>query len=72
MPRILERGEVRMADPAYEGAASTNREYIVESILLPEVYAIPGNWPGTMPTDYGDLLTEQDLADIFVWMGSFE
>jgi hypothetical protein len=25
-----------------------------------------------MPTDYGDLLTEQDLADIFAWMSSFE
>jgi hypothetical protein len=72
MPNIMERGEVRMADPAYGGAASTNREYIIESIFLPEVYDIPGNWPEPMPTDYSDLLTEQDLADILVWMSSFE
>jgi mono/diheme cytochrome c family protein len=72
LPSIMERGELRMADPAYEGSASTNREYIIESVLLPEVYAIPGNWPEPMPTDYGDLLTEQDLADIFAWMSSFE
>jgi hypothetical protein len=72
LPSIMERGEVRMADPAYEGTASTNREYIIESILLPEAHDIPGNWPEAMPTDYGDLLTEQDLADIFVWMSSFE
>jgi hypothetical protein len=68
----MERGEVRMADPAYGGAASTNWEYIIESIFLPEVYDIPGNWPEPMPTDYGDLLTEQDLADILVWLGGFE
>jgi hypothetical protein len=72
MPNIMERGEVRMADPAYGGAASTNREYIIESIFLPEVYDIPGNWPEPMPTDYSDLLTEQDLADILVWLSSFE
>jgi len=72
LPSIMERGEVRIADPAYEGAASTNREYIIESVLLPEVYDIPGNWPEPMPSDYGDLLTEQDLADIFIWLSTFE
>jgi hypothetical protein len=72
LPNVMERGEVRMADPAYEGDASTNREYLIESILLPEVYDIPGNWPEPMDTNYGDLLTEQDLADILVWMSTFE
>jgi len=72
LPNIMERGEVRMADPAYGGAASTNREYIIESIFHPEVYDISGNWPEPMPTDYSDLLTEQDLADILTWLSSFE
>jgi hypothetical protein len=72
LPSILERGELRIADPAYEGSASTNREYIIESVLLPEVYVIPGEWVEKMPTDYADSLTEQDLADIMAWLGTFE
>jgi hypothetical protein len=72
LPSIRERGELRIADPAYDGTASTNREYIIESVLLPEVYAIPGDWPEAMPTDFGDLITEQDLADIVVWLSTFE
>ena len=72
MPNIMERGDLRIADPAYEGSASTNREYLIESVFLPEVYLIPGNWPEAMPTDYGDLMTEQDVADILVWMGTFD
>jgi len=72
LPSILERGELRMADPAYEGSASTNREYIIESILRPKVYAVPGDWPREMPTDYADRITEQDLADIFLWLSTFE
>jgi hypothetical protein len=72
LPSILERGELRIADPAYQGNASTNREYIIESIFLPEVYVVAGNWPEGMPTDFAERLTEQDLADIFLWLGSFE
>lgn len=72
LPRMLERGELRIADPAYAGTASTNREYIIESIRFPEVYVVPGNWVESMPTDYGDLLTEQDLADILAWLDTFE
>lgn len=69
---MLERGELRIADPAYAGTAATNREYIIESIRFPEVYVVPGNWVESMPTDYGDLLTEQDLADILAWLDTFE
>ena len=72
LPSILERGELRIADPAYEGSAATNREYIIESVFLPEVYVVPGDWPEAMPTNYADSLTEQDLADILVWIAAFE
>jgi mono/diheme cytochrome c family protein len=72
LPRMLERGEVRIADPAYEGSASTNREYLIESIRFPDVYVVPGNWPEPMPTDFGERLTDQDLADILAWLDTFE
>lgn len=73
LPNIMERGEIRMADPAYKGNASTNEEYILESILLPEIYIVDSNWnegEGMTP-DFGKLLTRQDLADILVWMSTY-
>jgi hypothetical protein len=74
LARILERGEMRMADPAYEGSASTNEEYIIESIVLPEVYLIEGAWGGNfrMLDHFGEILTAQDLADILIWLETFD
>lgn len=72
LPRIMERGTVRIADPAYQGNATTNMEYIIESILLPEIHLYPGEWEKVMPTYFGDIMTEQDLADVIYWMGTFE
>jgi hypothetical protein len=72
LPSIMERGEVRIADPAYEGTASTNLEYIFESILLTEIYIVPGDWEKAMPTYLGDIMTDQDLADVIAWMNTFE
>jgi hypothetical protein len=73
LPNIIERGEMRMADPEYNGSASTNVEYVIESIVLPGAYHVDGWWDeGGMPTDYGDRMTEQDLADVFAWLETFE
>jgi hypothetical protein len=73
MPKITERGEVRIADPAYNGNATTNEEYILESILLPEIYIVPGTPSGAaMPTNFDELLTKQDLADLLLWLSTFE
>lgn len=33
---------LRVADPAYSGSAQTPAEYIIESIVDPEVYVVPG------------------------------
>ena len=72
LPRIWERGEVRLADPAYEGNATTNWEYVIESTLLPEAYLVLGEWEEAMPTYYGDRVEHRDLADIIAWMATFE
>jgi hypothetical protein len=62
-----------MADPAYNGNATTNQEYILESILLLEIYIVPGTPDGAvMSTNFDNLLTKQDLADLLVWLGTFE
>jgi len=72
LPSIMERGEVRIADPAYEGKATTNLEYIIESILLPDIYVVPGDWEETMSPFLSDKMTEQDMADVIAWMSTFE
>lgn len=74
LPNIMERGEIRMADPAYNGTATTNEEYILESILIPEAYIVQEKRDpaSEMTKDYGKLLTKQDLADLLVWLGTFE
>jgi hypothetical protein len=73
MPKITERGEIRMSDPSYNGNATTNEEYILESILLSEIYIVPGTPSGAaMPTNLDELLTKQNLADFMVWLSTFE
>ena len=72
LPVIMERGEVRIADPAYQGNATTNHEYLLESILNTEVYIVPGDWENAMPTYLADIMTEQDLADVMLWLNTFE
>jgi hypothetical protein len=47
----------RLADPAYLGRARTVREYIVESIVSPADYVVPGYPEKTMPDWYGSKLS---------------
>lgn len=72
LPPIMERGELRIADPAYEGQATTNQEYILESIFLPATYILPGEWPENMPNTYHSRLSDDDLANIMIWLATFE
>lgn len=57
-------GPSRLADPQYRGQAQTVREYIVESIVSPGTYVVPGFPPATMPTWYGRKLSAGALNKI--------
>ena len=71
LPPIMERGEIRITDPKYTGKATTNLEYIFESIYLPELYVVEGDWVKAMPLNYDNhLADEQDLADLLAWMAA--
>jgi len=72
MPAIARRGKFRIADPEYEGNASSDLEYVIESIILPEAYIVEGEWEEAMPKHYGATVDNQDLADIIAWMATFE
>lgn len=72
LPFIMDRGELRLALPEYEGKATTNMEYMIESIFLPEAYIVPGEWPDEMSPVYRLIMSDQDLADILAWIGTLE
>jgi hypothetical protein len=52
----------------YAGQAATPEEYLVESILLPQAYRVPGFEAVEMPTTYGQRLTAQQLSDIVTYL----
>ena len=54
-------GPARLADPRYSGRAKTVREYIVESIVAPQDYIVPGYPERTMPPWYGSKLSAAAL-----------
>jgi hypothetical protein len=56
----------RLGDPSYRGQAGTVREYIVESVLNPGMYVVPGYPERTMPDWYGmklSALAVEKIAD---------
>ncbi len=71
-PAVSERAASRIEDPGYTGTATTAEEYLVESILLPEVYVIEHYEEDPMPDDYDERLTAQDVADLLAWLSTFE
>jgi Cytochrome c len=59
--------DTRLNDPALAGY--TPEQYIVESIVQPTHYVVPGYNP-VMPTDFGSRLTLQDIADLMTFLES--
>jgi hypothetical protein len=53
-----------LADPTYRGRAKTVHEYVIESVLEPGVFVVPGYPSGTMPTWYGAKLSALALEKI--------
>ena len=61
-------GAARLADPQYRGHAQTVREYIVESVVSPGTYVVPGFPADTMPVWYGRKLTAGALDKIAAYL----
>lgn len=67
-PAIAERAAATIEDPAYTGRATTVTEYLVESIVDPDAYVLPGFPDGNMPGNFGLLLSGQDISDLVAYM----
>ena len=61
-------GQERLQDPAYHGTAKTLHEYIIESVLEPGAFVVPGYPPHTMPTWYGAKLSALALEKIAAYL----
>lgn len=61
-------GEQRIRSPSYKGQAHTVHDYVVESVLDPERFVVPG-YPGrTMPAWYGSKLSALALEKIATYL----
>lgn len=61
-------GRDRLRDPSYRGKASTVHEYVVESVIEPGVFVVPGYPANTMPTWYGTKLSALALEKIATYL----
>lgn len=59
--------DVRLLEPAFQDYTPT--QYLVESIVQPMTYTVPG-YPAGMPTFYGQQLTLQEVADLLIFLES--
>jgi len=50
-------GPTRLTDPAYRGHAKTVHDYVIESVIEPGLFVVPGYPAGTMPIWYGAKLS---------------
>jgi len=61
-------GPKRLANPNYHGRATTVREYIIESILTPGAFIVPGYPDRVMPQWFGKKLSARALDKIVTYL----
>ena len=75
---VTERASERLEDPAYTGSATNVQEYLIESIVDPLAYLVPGDWAEEDLMIHGEFgnfdksLTAQNVADLIAWMYTLE
>jgi hypothetical protein len=57
-------GLERLSNPAYRGRAKTVHDYVIESVIEPGLFVVPGYPSDTMPTWYGAKLSAIALEKI--------
>lgn len=69
-PRLIlgTTGRQRLSDPGYKGEAKTVHDYVVESVLDPGRYVVPGYPDRTMPAWYGSKLSALALEKIAAYL----
>jgi mono/diheme cytochrome c family protein len=70
-PGIGSRAAERLTQPDYTGEAASPEQYLFEAIVAPDVHLVEGYQP-LMPKNYGEILTDQNLADLIAYLLTLE
>jgi mono/diheme cytochrome c family protein len=68
VPGIGDRAATRYTEDGYEGQATSPEQYLLESIVAPNVHLVEGYAANLMPANYGSTLTAQEAADLIAYM----
>lgn len=71
-PGIGTRAGQRIEQDNYTGEAQTAEQYLIESIVRTNAHVVEGFQSGLMPSDYGNRLTPQQLADLIAYLETFQ
>jgi mono/diheme cytochrome c family protein len=71
-PGIGTRASTRYTQADYQGKAQSPEQYLFESIVQPGAYVVSGFPENLMPPNYGNQLTDQDLADLIAYLLSLK
>lgn len=66
------RAEERFAQADYTGNATSAQQYMLESIVLPNVYVVDGYNANIMPPNYADTVTAEQAADLIAYLLSLK
>ena len=67
-PGIGARAATRFTESGYTGKATSAEQYLLESIVNPSTYIVPGFNTVPMPGNFGQTLTAQDAADLIAYL----
>jgi mono/diheme cytochrome c family protein len=71
-PGIGTRAAARVSEAGYSGAATDGEQYLLESMVDPNVHLVAGFEPNLMPGNFAGRLSPQDAADLIAYMLTFE
>ena len=69
---IISRTRETLASPEYTGSAKDVEGYLRESILEPDAFIRAGYPSGTMPQDYDEILSDQQVADLIAYIKTLD
>ena len=71
-PGIGTRAAARIDETGYLSTAKTAEQYLLEAIVDPNAFVVPGFQPSIMPGTFSRRMTPQDAADLIAYMLSFK
>lgn len=69
---VATRASAVVRSEAYHGSASTPAEYLRESILEPDAYVVAGFDASLMYQSYGEVLSEDQIANLVAFLQTLE